>query len=159
MKNSKGHWLSVELRFEHTDRHIYGIAEVRGFASRISLSTVSAVRVEDYGIDLDKAITCAQALADSMLEHFFATSAGSRARLAPYPFPGEARTGAGGQLHEPTENAFVGARQYIVEALARGIKAADEQEEQEQKQEDEHRTRLQAVVDRGYVASLSGSSH
>jgi len=153
MEGNKRHWLSVELRFEHADRRIYSIAEVRSPARFLGPSSVSAVRVEDYGTDLDKAIDGAQALADSMVEHFFETSAGSRARLASYPFPGTVRTGAGGQLCEPTDNAFVNARQYAVAQLARGIEAADEQDEWQQNKE----AQLQAVVDRGYVASLSSS--
>jgi hypothetical protein len=67
-----------------------------------ALSAHSALK--DYGTDLDKAIDAAQVLIDTMVEHFFETSAGSKARLAPYLFSQAERAGISEQLHD-TDNA------------------------------------------------------
>jgi hypothetical protein len=159
MKGNHGHWLAFELHLEHDNGHIYGIAEITRPTGRFSSQSMSAARIEDYGTNLEQAIAKIQAVADETVEQFFSTPAGRHAQLTPYPFNDpisrSIKTGANGQLHDPTERAFIKAHDQIRERLAQGVADADQQRQAQQKREQAHAQRLETLRDRGYIDPLS----
>jgi hypothetical protein len=153
MERNKAHWIDITLRYEHADGHLYGIAEIEAPVSFIG-PRVAAVKVEDYGTDLQAAIIAVQQLADDTFSHFWKTSAGSKASFAEYPkgrIPASYLDGTSVQMMNQIDKPFVRFYDDIVRRLSEGVAEAANQRQKVEAEQHAAEERMARIRDLGYV--------
>lgn len=123
IKGSKGIFLRHDLKFDHEDGNIYGVTEVSAPGPGFSWSIIAAVKVKNYGNDLELAIRDSQAEVDAQLGKLVDDSSG-KIQYSEYPW--KDRELQEDSVREHEEDALVNRENLIRKNLAKSILQAKE---------------------------------